>query len=92
MPREVTTFLMFDGVAEQAMNIYVSLFTGSRIKSVERYKAAEPGPEGTIKLAEFTLADHHLKCIDSPIKHDFTFTPAVSLFVDCVDDAELAHV
>jgi predicted 3-demethylubiquinone-9 3-methyltransferase (glyoxalase superfamily) len=28
-------------------------------------------------------------CIDSPVKHNFTFTPAMSLFVDCADEAEL---
>jgi predicted 3-demethylubiquinone-9 3-methyltransferase (glyoxalase superfamily) len=27
--------------------------------------------------------------IDSPVKHDFTFTPAMSLFVDCADEAEI---
>jgi len=28
MARKVTTHLMFDGVAEEAMNFYVSLFGG----------------------------------------------------------------
>lgn len=28
-------------------------------------------------------------CIDSPMKHGFTFTPAISLFVQCADEAEL---
>ena len=31
MARKVTTHLMFDGVAEEAMNFYVSLFGGSEI-------------------------------------------------------------
>ena len=30
-------FLMFEGIAEKAMNFYVSLFGGSKIVSVERY-------------------------------------------------------
>jgi predicted 3-demethylubiquinone-9 3-methyltransferase (glyoxalase superfamily) len=89
MPREVTTFLMFDGLAEKAMSFYVSLFPGSRINNVERYKAGEQGAEGTIKVADFTLANHHLKCIDSPVKHAFTFTPSMSIFVECSDETEL---
>jgi predicted 3-demethylubiquinone-9 3-methyltransferase (glyoxalase superfamily) len=39
--------------------------------------------------ATFTLAGQTYMCIDSPVKHDFTFTPAMSLFVDCADEAEL---
>ena len=42
-----------------------------------------------MKRAEFTLAGHRLACIDSPVKHAFTFTPSISLFVECQDEAEL---
>lgn len=73
MARSISTFLMFDGTAEAAMNLYVSLFARSEIKRVERYGPGEPGAEGTIKRAEFTLGGHHLMCIDSPVKHNFTF-------------------
>jgi predicted 3-demethylubiquinone-9 3-methyltransferase (glyoxalase superfamily) len=31
-------------------------------------------------------------CIDSPIKHEFTFTPSTSLFVECESDAEIEEV
>jgi predicted 3-demethylubiquinone-9 3-methyltransferase (glyoxalase superfamily) len=89
MPRSIATFLMFNGAAEKAMQFYVSLFRGSEIKRVERFVAGEPGPEGTIKRAEFTLVGHKLMCFDSFMKHDFTFTPATSLFVTCADLAEL---
>lgn len=91
MVRDVATFLMFDGVAEKAMNLYVSLFNDSRINQVERYGPGEQGAEGSIKVADFTLGGHHLKCIDSPIKHEFTFTPSTSIFVDCTDEAELEN-
>jgi predicted 3-demethylubiquinone-9 3-methyltransferase (glyoxalase superfamily) len=40
-------------------------------------------------VARFTLAGRDFPCIDSPIKHDFTFTPAISLFVECDSEAEL---
>ncbi len=88
MPRDVTTFLMFEGKAEEAMTFYVSLF-GGKVTRVEKYGPGEPGKEGSVKKADFTLAGHRLACIDSPIRHAFTFTPAVSLFVECADEAEL---
>ena len=89
MPRSVSTFLMFEGSAEEAMNFYVSLFAGSAVRNVERYGPGEPGAEGSVKRADFSLAGHELICIDSPAKHKFTFTPSVSLFVECESEAEL---
>ncbi len=88
MPKSVATFLMFEGVAEEAMNLYVSLLSGSEIKRIDRYGEGEPGAAGSVRLAEFTLGGHPLKCIDSPGKHAFTFTPSISIFVDCADEEE----
>jgi predicted 3-demethylubiquinone-9 3-methyltransferase (glyoxalase superfamily) len=87
MARHVATVLMSSGSAEEAMNLYVTLFRGT-IDQVERFGPGEPGTEGTIKRGAFTLAGHDLVCFDSAITHDFTFTPAVSLWIDCDDEAE----
>src|SRR5262245_22419705 len=85
------THLMFqDGTAEDAMKFYVSLFKGATIRRVERWGRGEKGAEGgKVKRADFTLGGHELICIDSPVKHPFTFTPSISIFVDCTDRAEL---
>lgn len=88
MPSQIETFLMFEGEAEQAMRFYVSLFAGSEITRIEKYGAGEMGAEGSIKKASFKLAGHNMACIDSPVKHAFTFTPSTSLFVHCEDEAE----
>jgi predicted 3-demethylubiquinone-9 3-methyltransferase (glyoxalase superfamily) len=88
MPRSVVTQLMFEGKAEEAMTLYVSLFGGS-VGAVQKYGPGGPGPEGSIMRAEFTIAGHRLACIDSPAKHAFTFTPSASLFVECADEADL---
>ena len=89
MARKVTTHLMFEGVAEEAMNFYVSLFGDSEIKQLKRYGPGEMGAEGTVMQATFTLAGRDFICIDSPVKHAFTFTPSISLFVECESEAEL---
>jgi len=89
MKTQVTPFLMFDGKAEEAMSFYVSIFPDSRVLSMVRYGPGEAGKEGTVLRAVFTLAGQTLMCIDSPAKHDFTFTPAMSLFVDCSAEAQI---
>jgi predicted 3-demethylubiquinone-9 3-methyltransferase (glyoxalase superfamily) len=73
---------MFEGKAEEAMNFYISLFENSKIVEIVRYKANEAGPEGSVMKALFSLNGQMFMCIDSPAKHGFTFTPAISLFVD----------
>jgi predicted 3-demethylubiquinone-9 3-methyltransferase (glyoxalase superfamily) len=77
------------GVAQAALDLYVSTFPGSRIVRVERYGAGEAGPAGTIKVALFMLCGREFMCSDSPVKHDFTFTPSCSTFVDFDSVAEL---
>ncbi|WP_406366441.1 VOC family protein [Streptomyces sp. NBC_01546] len=88
-PQKITTFLMFEGRAEEALTFYTSLFEDAEVIDIARYDAAGPGPEGSVKLATFTLAGQQFKCIDSYVKHGFGFTPSVSLFVECESAAEL---
>ncbi|MGW3205678.1 VOC family protein [Streptomyces sp. NPDC001135] len=87
--QKITTFLMFEGDAEAAMTFYVSLFDDAEVVSVTRYGAEGEGEEGSVQHATFSLAGQRFMCIDSPVKHGFTFTPAVSLFVQCEDEPEI---
>ena len=48
MSDHMLPFLMFEGRAEEAMTLYVSLFPDARIEKVERYGAAGPGKEGSV--------------------------------------------
>ncbi|MER6614050.1 VOC family protein [Streptomyces xantholiticus] len=88
-PQKITTFLMFEGKAEEAMTFYLSLFDDAEVVDITRYGADGPGTEGTVQHATFSLAGQRYMCIDSALKHDFTFTPAMSLFVQCDDEAEI---
>ena len=86
----VSTFLMFqERDAQDAMSLYGSVFPGFRVEHVERYGPGEPGPEGTVKVARVDLNGHRLMFSDSHVKHAFTFTPSVSLFVDFASADEL---
>ncbi|MGG0761565.1 VOC family protein [Bacillus paramycoides] len=90
--QKITTLLMFEGNAEDAMNFYTSLFDQSEIVSISRYDANGPGKEGTVIHATFTLNGQEFMCIDSFVKHDFTFTPAMSLYVTCETEEEIETV
>jgi len=87
--QKITTFLMFEGNAEEAMTFYLSLFDDAEIISITRYGADGPGADGSVQHASFSLAGERFMCIDSPAKHEFTFTPSMSLFVQCEDEAEI---
>jgi predicted 3-demethylubiquinone-9 3-methyltransferase (glyoxalase superfamily) len=92
MAQSVSTHLMFEGTAEEAMNLYTSVFPGSRITEIERYEVGDAALQGKVKLARFELVGRSFICIDSPVKHAFTFTPSISLFVECESRAELDTV
>jgi len=87
--QKITTFLMFEGKAEEAMKYYVSVFDQAEIVSIQRYGANEAGAEGTVAHATFSLYGQMFMCMDSNVKHGFTFTPSISLYVACATEAEI---
>ncbi|WP_188197659.1 VOC family protein [Nonomuraea sp. SYSU D8015] len=90
MTQKTTTFLMFQhGDAEEAMTFYTSLFDDSKVVNVDRYAPGEPGPEGKIKHATFTMAGQEYMCIDSNTPHPFDFTPSMSIYVACETEEEI---
>jgi predicted 3-demethylubiquinone-9 3-methyltransferase (glyoxalase superfamily) len=92
MADKITTFLMFDGEAESAMQFYVSLFENSAITSIKRYGPGEPGRQGSVVRASFCLGGQTFMCIDSPVELAFDFMPSMSLFVTCDSDAEIERL
>ena len=92
-PQKITPFLMFvgkqHGKAEAAIDHYVSVFRNSKMIEIKRYGKGEAGPEGTVQHATFSLAGQEFMAIDADGPHPFTFTEAVSLFVNCETQAEV---
>lgn len=85
--QKITTFLWFDGKAEEAAEFYVSLFDDSRIVDVQRYGDAGPGAKGSVMTVEFDLADQRYIALNGG--PEFSFTEAISLYVDCADQEEV---
>jgi predicted 3-demethylubiquinone-9 3-methyltransferase (glyoxalase superfamily) len=93
MPKQIAPFLMFqDGNAEEAMTFYTSLFDDGRIVEVTKYGAGGPGPEGTVMTARFALAGQEFYCSDSFVRHDFTFTPSFSVWIETESEEELERL
>ena len=94
--RTLVPFLMFcgaqQGKAGEAIEWYCSIFEDSRVIKMDRYRAGDTDPEGTVRHAIFELGGHQIMAIDSAAPHDFTFTPAISLWVDCSSDAEIERL
>ena len=85
--QKITPFLWFDGKAEEAMNLYVSLFKNSKVVSVSRYGDAGPGPKGTVMIAKFQLDGQEFLALNGGPQ--FTFSPAVSFLVNCETQEEV---
>ncbi len=87
--QKVAPCLMFDGQAEEAMNFYVSLFEDSKIVAIQHHDATDSGNHRRVQKALFSLNGQEFLTFDTPVKQEFGFTPAVSLFVHCYSDQEI---
>ncbi len=85
--QKITTYLWFDGNAEQAVEFYTSIFPKSRVTQVARWGEGGPGPKGTVMNIAFELAGQQFIALNGG--PHFKFTPAISLFVSCESQAEV---
>jgi len=83
----ITPFLWFDNQAEEAMNLYLSVFKNSKPLSIARYGAGGPGPAGSVMTASFELDGQQFVALNGgPI---FKFTEAVSFVINCETQEEV---
>jgi len=92
MGMTVAPFLMFEGAAGEALELYVSAFDDAEAVEVRHFGEDGPGKAGTIEAAFLRLGDQRVRLFDSEVEHAFGFTPAVSLFVelDSVEEVDAA--
>jgi predicted 3-demethylubiquinone-9 3-methyltransferase (glyoxalase superfamily) len=87
MQKKITTFLTFDGRAEEAIQLYTSVFPDSRITSKSYYGDAGPGEKGNFMTGTFELAGQEFMALNGG--PSFTFAQGISLFVDCETQEEV---
>jgi len=85
--QKITPFLWFDDKAEEAAYFYVSIFKDSKILNLARCGEAGPGPKGTVMVATFQLEGQKFMALNGG--PHYTFSPAISFFVDCETQAEV---
>jgi predicted 3-demethylubiquinone-9 3-methyltransferase (glyoxalase superfamily) len=76
----ITPFLWFDSQAEEAMNLYTSIFPDARVLSVSR-------AQGRVMSVEFELQGQKFMGLNAGPHHKFN--EAVSFFVSCETQAEI---
>ena len=85
--QKITTFLWYDGKAEEAVSHYTSIFGNSRILNVARYGDAGPGPKGAVMTISFQLEGQEFIALNGG--PEFKFTEAISLMVHCTTQKEV---
>jgi predicted 3-demethylubiquinone-9 3-methyltransferase (glyoxalase superfamily) len=97
--QKITPFLWFDDEAEDAANLYVSVFSArpgadvdgkpSKVLGVTRYGEAGPGTAGSVMTVEFVLEGLKITALNGG--PEFPFTEAFSFQVDCRSQEEVDH-
>lgn len=85
--QKITPFLWFDNNAEEAAELYVSIFKKSKILSLSRYGEAGPGPAGSAMSVTFELERQQFMALNGGPQ--YKFTEAISLFVHCTTQEEV---
>jgi predicted 3-demethylubiquinone-9 3-methyltransferase (glyoxalase superfamily) len=85
--QKITPCLWFDFNAEEAVAHYLRIFPTSRVVSTTRYGEAGPGPKGAVMTILFEIDGQQFLALNGG--PHFKFTPALSLIVNCDDQAEV---
>ena len=85
--QKITPFLWFDTQAEEAAKFYTSTFKNSKIGSIKRYGDGGPRPKGMVMSVAFEIEGQSFVALNGGPQ--FTFTPAISLFVNCETQQEV---
>jgi predicted 3-demethylubiquinone-9 3-methyltransferase (glyoxalase superfamily) len=87
MEQKITPCLWFDFKAEEAVAHYLSIFRDGRVVTISHYGDAGPGPKGAVMTILFEIAGQRFMALNGG--PHYAFTPAISLMVDCADQAEV---
>jgi predicted 3-demethylubiquinone-9 3-methyltransferase (glyoxalase superfamily) len=88
MPK-ITPFLWFNDQAEEAMNFYASIFKNAKKGAISRCGEGGPGPKGSVMSVTFQLEGQDFMALNGG--PHFSFTPAISMFVNCETQEEVDH-
>ena len=84
---QITTFLAYESRAQEAVDLYVSIFKHSRIVRTTHYGESGPGAQGSVMTIDFELNGQPFTALNGG--SHFKFTDGISLSVDCETQAEM---
>lgn len=82
--KSATTFLMFQGQANEAIQQYQQWFSELQVESLTYMEDSQQ-----VAMAVLHLKGLKIMVNDSVIQHNFTFTPSTSIFVECESEEEI---
>jgi predicted 3-demethylubiquinone-9 3-methyltransferase (glyoxalase superfamily) len=85
--QKITPCLWFDMKVEEAVAHYLSIFQHGKIVTTTRYGDFGPGRAGAVMTILFEIEGQRFLALNGGPQ--FSFTPALSLIVDCADQAEI---
>lgn len=85
--QKITTFLTYNDQAEEAVNLYTSVFKNAKILNVNRYGEGGPMPAGAFMTAEFELEGQRFVALNGG--PSFSFAQGISLLVNCDTQEEI---
>jgi predicted 3-demethylubiquinone-9 3-methyltransferase (glyoxalase superfamily) len=87
--QKITPFLWFDDNAEEAVNLYTSIFKDSKILQTSRYGDAGPGPKGSVMTISFQLFGLTFTALNAG--PHFKFNESISFVVNCENQEEVDY-
>jgi predicted 3-demethylubiquinone-9 3-methyltransferase (glyoxalase superfamily) len=87
--QKITPFLWFDNNAEEAVNLYTSVFKDSKILQTSRYSDAGPGPKGSVMTVSFQLFGLTFTALNAG--PHFKFNESISFVVNCENQEEVDY-
>ncbi|KOP81011.1 PhnB protein [Lysinibacillus sp. FJAT-14745] len=82
--KSATTFLMFQGQANEAIQQYQQWFSELQVESLTYMENSKQ-----VAMAVLHLKGLKMMVNDSVIQHNFTFTPSTSIFMECESEEEI---
>ena len=78
--------------AEEAINYYVSLFKNAKVGNLAHYtEDTGPAKKSSLMFGDFMLEKQWFAAMDSGVEHKFSFTPGLSLLINCDTQEEIDH-
>jgi len=87
---KATPFLMFQGDAKAALALYAQAFPDFEQLLLQEHEGGEQA--GQVAMARIRIGGQEIMLYDSPPVHDFTFTPATSIYIACDDEDQLRRL